>query len=130
MKVFGNIDRLQEGMDYHLARHNLISANLAHVDTPGFRALDIDRKKVFEQHVQLALTSTDERHISHNKGARTSDWRVYKDPFSVAGNDGNAVNVDRESVKIASNSLRYDALTTLVADEFRRLQWAVGDAKG
>src|ERR1700733_9406255 len=35
MRILGTVERLSAGLDYHLARHNLLTANLAHADTPG-----------------------------------------------------------------------------------------------
>jgi flagellar basal body rod protein FlgB len=52
------------------------------------------------------------------------DWRGQIDPNAPVGPDGNSVSLDREAVKIASNTLRYDALSGMIRGKLNGLQWA------
>jgi flagellar basal body rod protein FlgB len=45
------------------------------------------------------------------------------------GADGNSVSLDREAVKIASNNIRYDAVSSMVAGRLESLLWAARDAR-
>ena len=122
-----SIERLQTGLDYHVQRHNLLTANLAHVDTPGYQPLDLERKPAFHQALSSALVATEPGHIGTVR--RTEPFRVIVDPTATAGMDGNAVSVDREAVKIASNNVRYEALGTLIGDQLAQLRWAANDGR-
>lgn len=127
MKLTGHVDRLELGLDYHLARHGVLSANLANVDTPQYRSRDIERTD-FEGALSVAMTATDDRHLPHGQdGLRT---KVTIDEKSPANADGNAVNLDQETVKITANHVRYETVSTLVAAELGLLAYAAGDAKG
>ncbi len=123
-----SIDHLRAGMDYHLARHNLLTANLAHVDTPGYMPLDLAHRAAFEGALDQAMSTTDPAHIEA-EGSSPDDWEVITDPTATPGADGNGVRLDREAVKIAANNLRYDALATLIQGQLQGLAWAANDGK-
>ncbi len=126
--LLAGIDTLRAGLDYHLARHNLLTSNLSHVDTPGFRPLDLERRVPFAGALHTAMTATNAGHIGASAN-RAEQTRVIPDPASVPGADGNAVNLDREAVKIASNNIHYDAIASLVADQLTGLTWAANDGR-
>jgi flagellar basal-body rod protein FlgB len=130
MGIVDSVEQLRSGLDYLSARHDLLTANLAHADTPGYRPLDLQRTG-FSEALHTAMATTQPDHIlSSNGSADGAPWRVVEDSTAEArGNDGNAVSIDREAVKIASNQLRYDALATLVQGQLAGLEWAAGDGK-
>lgn len=132
MGLLDNIQRLHSGMDYHLARQNLLTANLSQLDTPGFRPLDLERVRGegFGGVLHVELRRTSAGHLSgHNPTGASQVGRVVVDSTAIPGPDGNAVSVDREAVKIASNQIRYDALAGLVASSLSGLQWAANDGR-
>ena len=43
--------------------------------------------------------------------------------------DGNSVSLDREAVKIASNNLRYDALSSMITGKIASLTWAAAGGR-
>ena len=130
MRILATVEQLSAGLDYHLARHNLLTANLAHVDTPGFRPLDLQRSS-FQGALHEALAVTEPGHIASAHSASSGEgWRVVQDAAATtSGSDGNAVSLDREAVKIATNQLRYDTLASLVQNELSGLEWAANDGK-
>ena len=128
MGITDSIERLQAGMDYHLARHNLLTANLAHVDTPGYMPLDLAQRAAFDGALDQAMATTDPAHIAFEGGSKDG-WEVITDPTAVPGADGNGVRLDREAVKIAANSLRYDSLATLIQNQLADLAWAAQDGR-
>lgn len=129
MALLDGIDKLRTSLDYHLARQNLLTANLTHVDTPGYRPVDLSRanKTDFRGALAVALQATDPRHLTHDP--RTEGFRVIADPSVAQGLDGNGVNVDREAVKIASNQLRYDAVASLTTSALSSIAWAANDGR-
>jgi flagellar basal-body rod protein FlgB len=131
MRILDAVEQLRASLDYHLARHNMLTANLAHVDTPGFRPLDLERAGHFEGALQTALATTQPGHISAPHASVGGEaWRVVEGaPGQGAGTDGNGVSLDREAVKIATNQIRYDTLASLVQNELSGLAWAANDGK-
>jgi len=114
-------------MDYHMARHNLLSANLAHVDTPNYRSRELYRVESFDEVLAGRMNVSNGKHFGSS--GRSASWQVGVDRFSPVGPDGNAVNLDREAVKVASNTLRYDTLSTLVQSNMGMLALAARDAR-
>lgn len=129
MGLLDHIQGLHAGMDYHLARHNVLTANLTQVDTPGYRPLDLARVSPFQGQLRVELARTASGHLAGRAPAAPATARLIPDPTAPAGADGNAVSVDREAVKIASNQLRYDALATLVSASLSGLAWAASDGR-
>jgi flagellar basal-body rod protein FlgB len=131
MRILDSVEHLRASMDYHLARQNLLTANLAHVDTPGFRPLDLQRAGSFEGALQTALATTQPGHMAPTQAASGATWRVVEDTSGqAAGSDANGVSLDREAVKLATNQIRYDTLASLVQNELSGLAWAANDGRG
>jgi flagellar basal-body rod protein FlgB len=131
MGLLDSVERLQAGLDYHLSRQNLLTANLAHIDTPNFKPLDLTRGTGFDATLRVALQATDPAHFGVGTAEKPGEnFRVIQDPGAAAGYDGNGVNVDREAAKIAANNMRYSALASLVTNELSGLEWAAGDGRG
>lgn len=128
MALIDSVEHLRTGLDYHLQRHNLLASNLAHLDTPGYQTVDLARDS-FEGELHGAMATT---HAGHLQGSTHTEqgFRVIEDPKVGPGADGNGVDLDKETVKIASNQLRYDMIAQLASSELSSLAWAANDAKG
>lgn len=142
MALIDSVERLRGGLDYHLARHNLLASNLAHIDTPGYKPVDLERTNevgsgTFAGALHVALEATQEGHLPSSTTAMAANaaghpqniGRVIEDPGAAAGGDNNGVDLDREAVKIASNQMRYDMLAQLASSELASLSWAASDGK-
>lgn len=127
MSIVAHVNVLGEALDYHLARQNLLTANLAQVETPGYRAQELYRNDSFAGVLEAQMRVTDTRHMGGS--TRPSNWRVSEDPHAPIGPDGNSVNLDREAVKIASNNLRYDAISQMTKGALDGLVWAARDGR-
>ena len=97
------------------ARHQLVTANLANIDTPGYRAQDID----FRAELQRAMQASEGHStpVSHTI------------PGSVERPDGNDVNLDRESLLLAETQMQYQIGVQVVKSEFHRLLAAINEGK-
>jgi flagellar basal-body rod protein FlgB len=127
MRLLDSIERMHTSLDYHLARHNVLTSNLALVDTPGARALDLARPGAdFANALHVEMTATDANHLGGSGGEH---FTTIVDPTTSTGLDGNAISIDREAVKIAANQVRYDAISQLASSELSSLEWAVTDGK-
>lgn len=131
MALIDGVERLHSALDYHLSRHNLLTSNLAHIDTPGYKPVDLERANTgFSGALHVALEATHAGHMtSGTAGSANSAGRVVEDPGASAGGDNNGVDLDREAVKIATNQLRYDMLAQLVSSQLASLSWAASDGK-
>lgn len=102
----------ERALDVATARQKVIAQNMANVDTPGYRARDVD----FSQELRRLLTSGDSAHLGPAS-------RVV--PGLLERPDGNTVNVDRESLLLAQTQLTFAASIQIARAEFKRLQMAI-----
>lgn len=109
-------------MTYHRERHTVLAGNIANLDTPGYRSVDLERRPA-DDPGQLAVT-----HEGHIATASTSDFVTsFDDGGRLQGSDGNAVSLERELSKIDANRARYATSSELVSRRLAVLRYAAGD---
>ncbi|MCC6216242.1 MAG: hypothetical protein IT376_15365 [Polyangiaceae bacterium] len=124
-EIFAAVSGLGAALDYHIERHNLLAANVAHVDTPGYRPVDLARTEA-----ATSVVTPERTHAAHfGVGAGLTAGRVFEDPAAGGGLDGNFVSLDREAAKLAANQLRFDVVSAVVSAELRQLTYAAGDGR-
>ena len=109
-------------------RNEVLAANIANADTPGYKARDIDFRTALTQ-VQdggsLPLTTTSELHRrSWGQGATWQADAVYRVPTQPTL-DGNTVETDVEQAQFAENALHYRAAISFVDSQIRSIRYAL-----
>jgi flagellar basal-body rod protein FlgB len=108
-------------MDLRLERQNVVMANLANMQTPGYKA----RRLEFEQELQAALrqgagklTRTNDKHLPVAFDPQSFDPKLLREfkPQVVQGHD--SVDLDKEMALLAKNTLLYNALATVMHKGF------------
>ena len=84
----------------------LISANIANADVAGYKAKDIDFKKMMSKEMAGSLRSTHQNHYSENDPSNPR--YVYRVPINPAI-DGNTVEVNYEQGQFGRETTRYAA---------------------
>jgi len=120
---FSTIDSLQAAMTFHRERHTVLAGNIANLDTPGFKPLDLQRTTPAEG-TQLAVT--EDGHIA-TTAASSGVVTSFSDGGQLQGADGNAVELERELSKIDANRTRYATASELVSRRVALLRYAAGD---
>ena len=118
--AFNYINILKKAADASWKRNEVISNNIANVDTPGYKRKDVQ----FESYLMGALTgdgSLDKRVA--NVRMDTINPQVYTDYSNLSYRmDGNNVDIDTETAMHAENQIRYYALMDSMTQEFNRLK--------
>ena len=99
-------------------RQSVITSNIGNLDTPGFKASEIDFQGQLREALgskgQLNLQATNEKHF----GPKTSNiGGLTAEPFEeldAAKSNGNNVDVDKEMAKMAENQIFYNAVIQLM----------------
>lgn len=110
----GLADKLERFLDLTATRQRLVTANLANVDTPGYRTKDV----AFQSELQRAM---------YWSGATTPAVRSV--PGLIARPDGNDVSVDRETLLLAETQLQFRMGVEMLRSEFRRTLMAINEGK-
>jgi len=117
MQIFGNVLRgLGAALDLHHARHRVISQNLANVETPGYRAHDLD----FGSALERAF------------GGHADDAKAPQpvlDTSSPVKIDGNSVDLEVETTRLAENSLRIVTLSRILAKKYAGLKETIAELR-
>ena len=118
--AFNYINVLGKATNASWKRNEVISNNIANVDTPGYKRSDVQ----FESYLQEALTgdgSLDQK-VANTK-LNSIDATVYTDNSSLSYRlDGNNVDIDTESAYMAENQIRYYTLLDSMTQEFSRIK--------
>ena len=118
--AFNYINILKKAADASWKRNEVISNNIANVDTPGYKRKDVQ----FESYLMGALTgdgSLDKRVANVRMDAINP--QVYTDYSNLSYRmDGNNVDIDTETAMLAENQIRYYALMDSMTQEFNRLK--------
>lgn len=122
------IDQLLGNQNYQLARHLLdaaslrheaLATNIANLETPGFKRLDLspDFARQLEKVASSGAPSSEPLHLTPT---------VVQDLNARAVRpDGNSVELDRELIEMSRNTLEYDFLTQFTSDSIKRLRAAI-----
>ncbi|QCR35779.1 flagellar basal body rod protein FlgB [Nissabacter sp. SGAir0207] len=117
----------QEALNLRAQRQEILAANIANADTPGYQARDIDfasqLNKVMEKGRAgggLALSVTSAHHIPAQANPAASLDLLYRVPDQPAL-DGNTVDMDRERTNFADNSLKYQTDLTVLGGQIKSM---------
>lgn len=118
---------LRAKMHWHQERQRLLAENIANADTPGFRARDLapfkDPRATSEGSV--VLLRTDPAHAA-GFDVQTSRFSVDRRPNYEVRPTGNAVNLENEMLKLGTNQMDYQTVTSLYARSLGLIKAALG----
>lgn len=126
--AYSYINVLDKAADASWLREQTITNNIANVDTPGYKRKDVDFESVLQRELgNSQYTSLDEK--VKNLDLSELGVSTYTDSASYSYRiDENNVDIDTENVELASEQIRYQALTeNCITSEFNRLSTALGN---
>ena len=123
--AYSYINILDKAADASWIREECIDNNIANVDTPGYKRQDIDFASVLKEELgNTKYVSLDDK-VDHTN-LNSLNPSVYTDSAGYSyREDGNNVDIDTEQVELASEQIKYSALTDSISQEFARLKTAM-----
>lgn len=124
--LFDGLSTLERSLEYQLRRQELLTANIANAQTPGYQPQDLRFDLALDRAQQLACT-----HRGHlgAGGASVIGHETFVDAAVTPGNDGNGVSVERELAKMTANGIRFRALAEMVSRRLGLMHYAVRDGQ-
>ena len=107
-------DQIARYLDLATAEAKLTAANMANIDTPGYRAVGLD----FEAEMREAISGVD-------AGKPARQVRVKAVDGLISRPDGNNVSMDREGLNLAEAQLRFKTGVALLRQENQRVLDAI-----
>ncbi|MBI5508994.1 MAG: flagellar basal body rod protein FlgB [Deltaproteobacteria bacterium] len=120
--LFASLSPLERVLDFHMARHNVLAANLANAETPGFRPRDLRFDALLDN--ATALVRTDQGHLA---GAETPPGTTLTEDEAMVGPDQNGVRLEQVMAQITANRLRYETGVELARRRLALLRYAATD---
>ena len=110
----GLSEEIARYLDLSAAELKLTAANMANIDTPGYKAVGMD----FAAEMHAAIKDVDAGNPSRPPRVRTVDGLI-------ARPDGNDVSMDRESLNMAEAQLQFKTGVALLRQQYQRVMDAI-----
>lgn len=134
--IFGPaIEVMGKALNLRAKRNGVISSNIANVDTPGYKARDLNFNEVMDSYLKeqmpsssgaaskeqdLPLRTTDPRHITPRPKKVELDVEI-----STERGVPNNVDLDEEMAKLSENNIQYQMTTQMLIKKFEMLKTAI-----
>lgn len=133
-KLYEKSNLLEKSLNASWARNEVISQNLANVDTPNYKRKDV----TFEEYLNDSLDSkrlegntTDERHIPiKSKNTDKIKPEITQDNSDTSMRiDGNNVDIDSEMAYLAKNTIQYNSLIQMINSNYSRIKNVISEGR-
>ena len=122
--MFGYVNVLKAVADASWTREEVLTNNIANVDTPNYKRQDVD----FTTYLNSALSRTNGGSSSLTNRVNNINYndvaiRTYTDNSTLSyRTDGNNVDLSTENVELAAEQINYNALIDSMNNEFSRFK--------
>ncbi|ART64425.1 flagellar basal body rod protein FlgB [Kushneria marisflavi] len=133
-RLNASLNFMQQSLNLRAERQEVLSANIANADTPGYKARDFDFRAELDRAVNqgraegqsgLSLSMTSSRHIpAQANGSVGGIDMMYRNPTQPSL-DGNTVDMDMERVNFADNAVHYQADVQFLTSRLQGLKNAM-----
>ena len=128
--AFDYINVLDKAADASWLRESVLANNIANATTPDFKRYDVNFQSLLEREMMDSKFNRNLDEKVHNVNLRrltaTSQIDLAAESFSYRLDDNN-VDIHTENVELASEQIRYQALTDSISQEFSRMRTAIGN---
>ena len=126
-----SINLMQKAMDATILRNQVINDNIANATTPNYKRKDVtfhaelERAVNSEKNPMTPFKTSREKHIPV---VRARDYNEVKPKIiteynTYQNNNGNSVDIDKEMLEDAKNTLYFNALAQRTASTFNKLKY-------
>ncbi len=128
-RIFGGtVNLLEKVLNFRAKRQNLLISNIANVDTPHYKSVDIDFENQLKRAVEddSLLRKTNTLHFpSRNKNLNEIKPNIIYNPTISLREDSNTVDIDHEMTKLAENNLMYNASAQMLSKLLRIIKHSI-----
>lgn len=117
MDLFSGLDKLGRGLDASWTKNEIISGNIANIDTPGYKRRVVEFGNLLEE--AKINKASDKNNLM--PGVKIT----IDESTDSLKTDGNNVNIDTEMVEMAKNSIYYNLLSQKLSGEIQKIESAI-----
>ena len=119
------VSALRRQMTIAVAKQVASAGNLANVDTPDYRAVEVN----FESALDAKLTPPAATHVKHFSTASTGAISTKEIQGVTPRRDGNTVQLDHELLTMNRAGGDFSAAQTALAAKFRLVRYALNESR-
>lgn len=110
-------NNVERALDAAWLRNDVISQNIANVDTPGYKRKVVRFEEFLNSEMKTGKINSGESKLY------SAGMNVVEDPAASSyRSDGNNVDIENEMALLAANNLRYNTLIQRVNGNFAKLK--------
>lgn len=108
-------------------KQKVIAQNIANYDTPGYKSKDVVFKNELNHALQSQEMKAKRTHLKHVdfKYGNSLSTIITKSNHLMMNNNGNNVDIDKETTDMAKNQLYYNSVIEGLNSEFQKLKLVV-----
>ena len=121
----GSYQAVKQMLDMTSQRQEALAGNIANVETPGYRRVDLDRTAVtdFQATMHAAAQSGNFSQVGATGGHAMRT--VLDTEVTSSRPDGNNVEIDHELLAMSKNTVEYGTLTEFASNSLKCLKMAI-----
>jgi len=129
-RIFGRPHKIiAKSLDISARRHNLISSNIANMDTIGYEPSDLD----FQKTLKRAMGDREPDYVGKTHQMHLSPYG--EEPFSMGGSNSeevdiyhlDSVNIDTEMMHLMENNIKYKTTAELLLRKMTILNYSIDE---
>ena len=124
---------VQRSLDIRASRHQVLSSNIANIETPDYTSKDLPFQKIFERFLDNSSTIPLKR--THSQHLPASDGQTFPQDFSAevekdpTAPTAGGVDIDLQMGKLAENNLMFQAGVQVLIKKFEVLKNTISQAR-
>ena len=134
--LFTFSDKLQmTSLNHRNRRNEVISANIANAETPGYRAFAYDFEKQLQdvghmnEPISVRVDNPGHMHNQFTKADGSITPDIYITPTESVDEDGNTVDVDNEMAALAKNQILFRTAVETLNRKIGVLKYAINGGR-
>ncbi|MBA3008837.1 MAG: flagellar basal body rod protein FlgB [Proteobacteria bacterium] len=129
-RIFGRpLKIIANSLDISARRHNLISGNIANMDTIGYEPSDLD----FQKTLKRAMGDREPDYLGKTHQRHLSPYE--EEAFSMSGSNSeevdiyhlDSVNIDTEMMHLMENNVKYKTTAELLLRKMTMLNYSIDE---
>lgn len=124
-----NLDYLPRAMTAATIRQEVISHNIANINTPNFRKSSVEFEDLLAREIygnppdgQLQMFRTHKNHLPPDDSPFHAVPTINEEHDTIMRTDDNNVDIDIEMANLAKNQLYYNAIATQLKSYFTKMR--------
>lgn len=132
INLYKNTDIMSKGLDVAWLRNEIISNNIANVNTPGYKSRKVVFEDVLKENLnskKLSTTRTNSKHIANKPQNSIAKYepKIITNNSKSLRNDKNNVDIDKEMAELTKNNIRFNFIAEQLIRDFNKIKNTIND---